>query len=391
MQKIKVGIVGCGSRIGHVLDLISREHKEIELVAMYDPNEESLRRTAASFNPQATVCRTSKELANLPEVDWVFIGSWNKFHCEQVIEALEAGKHVFCEKPLLTGFEQVRSVLKAARGYQGKFSFGIPLRYSTHVLKVKEIIDSGRIGKIISLEFNETLKFNHGGYIMADWRRLRKNAGTFILEKCCHDIDMINWILGSLPVKAASFGNCNFYLPSNAYHIDRLGRHSDGWEAYRKHFDLAPLNPFTSDKDIVDNQVAILEYGNGVRAAFHTNCNAGISERRSYFCGTEGALRHDINGGFIEVQRIGFDEPIERIETGVYDGHDSSDVPMAESVATTMLSGSSPEVGLHDALCASISCFGIDEAHDTSSVFDLRPFWDEVNISVADPFKKSHL
>ncbi len=48
------------------------------------------------------------------------------------------------------------------------------------------------------MEFNETLDFNHGGYIMGDWRRLQRYSGTHLLEKCCHDIDLVNWITGSL-------------------------------------------------------------------------------------------------------------------------------------------------------------------------------------------------
>ena len=64
---------------------------------------------------------------------------------------------------------------------------------------------------MISMEFNETLGFNHGGFIMGDWRRLTENSGTHLLEKCCHDIDLVNWMLESIPVKVASFGGVNFF------------------------------------------------------------------------------------------------------------------------------------------------------------------------------------
>jgi len=77
------------------------------------------------------------------------------------------------------------------------FNIGLTLRYSPHYRKIKQLLESGAVGDIISMEFNETLDFNHGGYIMGNWRRLREYAGTHLLEKCCHDIDLVNWMVGS--------------------------------------------------------------------------------------------------------------------------------------------------------------------------------------------------
>jgi len=53
------------------------------------------------------------------------------------------------------------------------------------------------IGDVVSMEFNETLNFNHGGYIMGDWRRKTDLSGGHLLEKCSHDYDLVNWILNS--------------------------------------------------------------------------------------------------------------------------------------------------------------------------------------------------
>lgn len=138
-----------------------------------------------------------------------------------------------------------------------------------------------------------------------------KNAGTHLLEKCCHDIDLANWMAGAKPSRVASFGGRNFFKPENKKYQRRLGKNTKGILAYgtfpgRKH-----KNAFTSDKDIVDNQVAILEYENGARATFHANMNGGIPERRMYILETEGAIRADVKLGSIEVCRIGFEEKVE--------------------------------------------------------------------------------
>ena len=69
------------------------------------------------------------------------------------------------------------------------FAFGLVLHYAPHYRKNHELIASGRIGKIVSFEFNETLHFNHGGYIAGNWRPNREWPGTHLPEKCCHDFD----------------------------------------------------------------------------------------------------------------------------------------------------------------------------------------------------------
>lgn len=98
---------------------------------------------------------------------------------------------------------------------------------------------------------------------MEDCRRLRENAGTHLLEKCSHDIDLVNWIVNDRAKRAASFGGLDFFLPRNAGRINQIPPQSDGKNAYCAMGGLIALNPFTSDKDIIDNQVEIIEYGNG--------------------------------------------------------------------------------------------------------------------------------
>ena len=92
---------------------------------------------------------------------------------------------------------------------------GFNLRRSPHYRKLKALLNDGVIGDVVSMDFNETLDFNLGGYIFGDWRRLRENSGPFLLEKCCHDIDLANWMLDSQATRVASFGGLNFFVPEN--------------------------------------------------------------------------------------------------------------------------------------------------------------------------------
>jgi predicted dehydrogenase len=376
-KKLNLGLIGCGDRLRTVVKAILKEAPadSLRIAAAYDPDPGSYKALREAFGDGCKSCASEDELVHDPEIDWVFIGSWNCHHARQAILALNAGKHVFCEKPLATTLEDCLAIREAARKSGKTFAFGLVLRYSPHYQRIMEVIRSGAIGKIISFEFNETLSFNHGGYIFGNWRRERRNAGTHLLEKCCHDLDLANWIVGSLPVRVASFGGLNFFKPENAYCVEQIGPKENGDAAYCAWPDPHRCNPFDGKAEIFDNQVAILEYANGVRGTFHTNCNAGLPERRFYICGTEGALRADLITSTLEVRRIGWESKIEKINTEVSDGHGGGDEAMGKAMVGTLLRGEAPLASVDEGIRSALVAFGIDQAADEGLVVDLHALW----------------
>jgi len=379
MDTIGIGIIGCGGRSTFLVSLLPELGKRFRVHALYDPSARSIRKAQEHLGSECTVYEDYRELVHDPRIDWVVVGSWNCFHREQVIAALMAGKHVFCEKPLATTLEDCVAIQEVVQYSDCHFVIGFVLRYSPHYRKIKKVIDSGAIGRVISLECNETLCFNHGGFIHADWRRLRRNAGTHLLEKCCHDIDLVNWLIGSRARWAASFGGCNFFTPAYEYCIKEIGRDEKGRDAYRAWPSVTGLNPFTANKDIFDNQVAILEYENEVRATFHTNCNAGIAERRMYILGTEGAIRADVLSGQLQLQRIGFTTQMEDLSGEALGGHGGADRLMVEEWSEMMRNEKIVETGIDDAIHSAITCFGIDRAADTKTVTDMQLLWNKLS------------
>jgi len=386
MDSIGLGLIGCGSRLRGITGLVQKTTDRARVVALYDPSEDSIRKAKEQFNPDAKVYEDYRELVRDPAVDWVMIGSWNCFHAEQAIAAFEAGKHVFCEKPLATNIEDCVAMRDAWRKSGRLFTIGFTLRYSPHYIKIKELLDSGYIGELVSMEFNETLHFNHGGYIHSDWRRKTENAGTHLLEKCCHDLDLTNWMVGSLAERVASFGGCNFFLPKNAGLVDRIGPDKEGrpaftaWHLLWGSQKLPDASPFGTDKDIVDNQVAVIEFANKVRATFHANCAAGIYERRMVLCGSEGAIRADVITGKIEGRRFGYDDTIDDLSTEAKGGHGGGDNILGESLVATMLEGMPPRTTLEDGLRSAITAFAIDDAMGSGTVVDVKPYWEKAGI-----------
>ncbi len=376
-ETVGIGVVGTGSRIAHIIRNIPGFGDRIRVTALHDTHKEFVDLSLDSYAPDATVYDDYNDLVCDPSVDWVLIGSWNRLHAEQAIAAFEAGKHVFCEKPLANTLEDTLAMRAAHRRSGTLFMIGFTLRYSPHYRRIKEIVSSGKIGTIVSMEFNETLDFNHGGYIHSDWRRLRELAGSHLLEKCSHDLDVANWIAGSLVSRVASFGGLRFFVPENVYHQERIGPDpATGRPAFQTWRN--ERNPFTCDKDIVDHQVAILEYANGIRATFHTNCVAGIPERRMYIIGSEGTIRSDVIPGTIEVRRYGWNTEVENHDSGVSESHGGGDEVLVQSLSDVMLHGSQPPTSLEDGLTSAVTAFAIDDAMELGAVVDMAPYWDRV-------------
>lgn len=373
-----IGLIGVGSMGRYVADLVQKKSNEVALTSLYDPNEKSVSRTREYLGFDGQVC-DSVETLLAGRCDWVMIASWNCYHAEQSIAAFNAGKHVFCQKPLATTLEECLAMRAAWRESGKQFVIGFTLRYSPHYRKLKRLIADGAIGDIVSIDFNETLGFNHGGYIMGDWRRLKENAGSHVLEKCCHDIDIVNWLVDARARRVASFGGTDFFTPDNERHIQRLGVDEKGRDAYRVRRGTIGENPFTGDKDIVDNQVVILEFDNHVRASFHMNSNSGIPERRMYIVGTEGAIRSDVISGRIELARVGFNERVTDLSGEAVGMHGGGDDVLATELVSAMLQGTPMSAGIDEGLAAAVTCFAIDEALDTGQVVDMAGWWDRVD------------
>jgi len=391
-SNVNIGLIGCGSRLRYVAHCLQKAdtEKRIRIRALHDPDAEMIRKTQESLGLQdasnCTVYESDEALIADPQLDWVFIGSPNCSHARQAILALNAGKHVFCEKPLATTIDDCLAIDRAARDARARgqvFAFGLVLRYSAHYQRIKELLASGALGRVMSFEFNETLGFNHGGFFFGDWRRERSVSGPVILEKCCHDFDLANWLIESLPVRTASFGGTSFFTPENAGIVERLGTNERGLKAYHSYRGgIQKHNAFDGGADILDHQVAILEYANGVRATFHFNANAAIDERRFYICGTEGTLQANLATSILEWRPIGWNTERQTLDTKALDsdGHGGGDVMMARSLVETLLRGEPPLASAREGVTSAIVALAIDQAQREGRIIDLREDWKAAGI-----------
>src|SRR5690606_35975309 len=189
---------------------------------------------------------------------------------------LQSGVRIFAEKPVVATMEETWALAALLAEYGAdQVMIGLVLRYSRPMVDLRSAIEAGRLGRIASMEGNEHIGPYHGAFFMRDWRRRTDLSGGFMLEKCCHDLDIYNMIAASRPRWVASFGGRRSFLPEMApaensahdvYHVK-----TSVWESTN--------DPFRSDGDIIDCQTAILEYESGASLAFHTNLNVPDEHR----------------------------------------------------------------------------------------------------------------
>lgn len=374
MENLRVGIIGCGRRMKDLLKLFLKNMPPVKIVALIDEDLKYAAEYQKEFLWECPIFSSPQKAFSSVKLDWVMIGSKNSLHAEQIICALQNGANVFVEKPLAINQEDCLKIWRLKKETGLKLMIGFTLRFSPHYRKIAELVHSGLIGEVQSFEFNETLDFWHGTHIMCNWRRFRENTGFHLLEKCCHDIDIANWIIQKRVSKVASFGGLSFFLPKNKYLADEVQTDIGG---NRKPYERYGLNAFDTQKDIVDHQVAILEYENGAKATFHTNLNCGIPERRMLLIGTKGTIRSDVLKGQIEYKKIGFNEKI--IDCSIENsngGHGGGDEVLVKELQEYMTNSIEPAATIMDGLNSAFVCFAIDEAQRNETVVYLKNLWD---------------
>lgn len=368
-KKIKVAVISGGNRSRWVVrNLLNDSAGNVEIVSLFEPEPEMVKLTVENWKQDnIKVCDSYQAAIDTAGVEWVMIFSPNSFHKEHITYAFKQGKHVFSEKPLATTVEDCQDIYEAHQQSDCLFATGFVLRYAPIYRKTKKLLESGKLGNIISIDANENLRPGHGGYIMRNWRRLTKYAGPHILEKCCHDLDLINWFCESLPTKISSFGGLDFFIPDNQHYMEKYGNETfTAWSDPQ-----AEPSPFTSDKDLKDNQVSIMEYRNNIRVMFQATMSNAIPERRMYFSCTDGTLI--IESGVLKYRCIG-DEGVTVVDIPG-DGHAGGDNVMTKELYDTMINGTLPKCSGNEGLESAVVAIMLDKAVNIGQMIDLEKTW----------------
>lgn len=383
----RIGIVGLGYRLGYLAQVIGQTQTDIEFVGYVDPSPAGLPlvmgegvdglsidpSTLKSYNPGRQF-DSLDQMIDEGNLDLLMIGSPNHMHLEHIRTALEAGVKTFTEKPVVTTEAQTFELLDLLAkngGNTDQLMIGLVLRYAPLYRDLIKARDAGTLGDIASIEASEHIAPYHGGFFMRDWRRYSEFSGGFMLEKCCHDLDLYNGLVGTRPLRVASFGGRKSFVPSRAVEndVDVYQFKPSGWMGSDK--------VFGGDADIIDYQTAIIEYEDGANLCFHTNMNVPDEFRRFAVIGSKGMAEGDFIRNFFKLTDA---KSRETLEDKSYQGSDLSvhygaDEQMIADIFAHLREGTPLPVSILDGLAAGLTAIKLDEARQSRQVIDLTSMW----------------
>lgn len=299
-KKMGVGLLGTGKRGIYFGGKYFGNHPACKLVGLCDIQEERL--TAAQQQLGDIPTTTSLEqFLQFPELEAVIICSNDHVHAEHAIAALEAGKHVYLEKPMAQTIEDCDRMIEAGIAAERVFMVGLELRYSSLMKDMKSIIESGEIGEIKIGTVIDNVSVG-GHYYYHGLRRHQAYVKSLILEKGTHSLDLANWLMDASPTRVYASSGLDVFggnAPSDKrcrdcdqaitcpYYIDYAkGKEMDYGEV-RFNDDLCV---YSEACDTHDNGLVLIDYDNGARISYFECHFTPDYSREFMFVGTKGKI-----------------------------------------------------------------------------------------------------
>jgi predicted dehydrogenase len=379
MRTYRIGVIGLGQRVAHMLGAMAEVGWRFELAGHVDPAPVGAPILERFGIPMGRAFETPQALLAAGPHDLLMLGAPNHLHLAHLEAALASGVPTFAEKPIVrTEAESLALAARlAAAPVPPPLFIGLVMRSMPIVREVIARVDAGELGELVSIDATEHLPAEHGGYLARNWRRRHEWGGSYLLDKVCHDFDVFGRLAGARPSRVASFGGRRIFTAARAATAPRTW---DTGEAAYVQWDagwMGANDAFQSDMDVTDHQQALVEYAGGVRLSFHANSHVGLPERRWYVAGTEGTLIADLVRNRLMVRRALSHAKPERIDYGerTGDSHNGADQAMAKDLLATLETGQAFPVTPFESLEAGLTVMAIDEAMAIGEVLDCRPMW----------------
>jgi predicted dehydrogenase len=259
-------------------------------VGLCDPNPKRAEAARQLIGVDCPVFTSFDEMCEKARPELVGITTVDTHHAEYIVKSLDRGLRVLTEKPMVVDEKQCQAVLDAERRNKRDVSVAFNYRYSPRHERIKNILASGELGKIVSVSFDWYLDTRHGADYFRRWHRLVGKSGSLLVHKSTHHFDLMNWWLDADPVEVSARGGLARYGKSGPFRHThcRTCPHSAKCDF---HFDITK-NPrlvqlyvgpesvdgyhrdgcvFRNDVNIYDTMTAIVGYSNGVVMNYSLN------------------------------------------------------------------------------------------------------------------------
>lgn len=326
---VAIAFIGGGNRASKYLQYVIDNPLKAKAVAIVEPNEWRRRGFGERGGvPEEGWFESAERFFEQPKMaDAVVISTPDCSHYRFAVEALRRGYHVLLEKPVAATMEQCREIAELARERGLTVSVCHILRYHPYFLKIKEIIDSGELGEVVSISHSESVGVDRSchSYVRGSWRR-DDIATPMILTKFCHDTDLVTWWAGAPMNHIQSYGSLGWFKAENApansaercihcggegscpYSAVDLYRTRREWIA---NFDMKGAETqeemidrelsegpygrcvFHCDNNVVDRQLIAMEMTNGVTVSMAMDLFTLDDNRSTHICLTHGEIFGD--------------------------------------------------------------------------------------------------
>jgi len=307
----RYAMVGTGDRGSGMWGraLAERYADVLEFVGLCDINPKRVVAAKEMMGVNCPAFTNFDEMCEKTKPELLMVTTVDAFHSQYIIKALDRGIDVMTEKPMVIDEKQCQAVLDAEKRNNRKIIVTFNYRYAPKHQKIKEVLMSGEIGRVLSVDFSWYLDVYHGADYFRRWHRLKSKGGSLWVHKATHHFDLINWWLGADPVEVSANAGLNVYGKNGAFRSTncRPCTHKSNCSFY---YDITK-NPtrmklyagcedadgyhrdgcvFKEDIDIYDTMNALVKYSNGATMSYSLNAAMPIEGYRLAFNGEKGRL-----------------------------------------------------------------------------------------------------
>ncbi len=384
---VTFAIAGFGDRGSTYASMQNLFPDKMKIVAVADLDPAKVEKARRLYNiPQENCFASAEEMLEHDKLaDVMVVSTMDRQHVGHAIPALRKGYNILMEKPISPELAKCKEILQVASECPGKIIVCHVLRYTAFYNQLKELIQSGRIGDVVTICANENVGYWHQAhsFVRGNWRNSTQTS-PMILQKSCHDMDILTWLLGKKCVSVSSFGSTQLFKPERApegaalrcldgckvkdscpFDAEKIyvtspktGRaNGDSWissvlsveNTLESTYQALREGPYGRcvyhcDNDVVDHQQTNLLMEDGSTISF-TMC-AFTEDCYRYFkaMGTKGEIEADMKSNVIHVREFGKGE--ETIDVGKLSadlkGHGGGDSGIVKDFLEMLLSGAEP-------------------------------------------------
>ena len=315
--------VGTGGRAALFYTALAKDHAAHgELVGLCDLNPGRVEYAAKAVAEHGLTVPTYPadqfdRMLQERKPDTVIVTTRDCFHDEYMVRAMKAGCDVITEKPMTTDEKKCRRILAAQAATGRRCTVTFNYRYSPVRTQVKDLLMSGLIGKVLSVDFHWNLDTRHGADYFRRWHRNKVNSGGLLVHKATHHFDLVNWWLSTVPEEVFAMGRRAFYTPQTAERYGlkkRADRCADCPESKRcqffldikgrsklreMYYDCEKYDGYQRDQcvfsdkiDIEDSMNVAVKYASGAQMSYSLNTFLPWEGYQISFNGSKGRLEH---------------------------------------------------------------------------------------------------